>query len=376
MSDGLSQQEVSALLNDVSAPEAAAGRLGAKVAAGTLTPAERQVAEQVLRAMMDGAAVQVRKVLSDTLKDSQFLPHDIAVALANDVESVALPVLQFSKVLSDEDLIAIVRAGAPAKQVAIAGRAEVSHAVAGELIQTDNNLAVATLIGNSGAVLDDKLIETAANRFGSDERVAQQLSKLPNLPLSVAERLVHFTVESLRAYIGRRTDMPESVITQIVLKTREQVTVDLRSAHFPAEEAIELVQHLHAAKRLTPSLILRALCVGDISLFEAAMSQLAGIAVHNARLLIHDAGQLGFKSLYDRTGMPQNYFPAFRIATQVAHETALDGGQYDRERYRRTMIERILTQFEEMGADDLDYLLIRLEDPSPTPPKQLAQAGA
>src|SRR5579859_2614754 len=154
MSEGLSQQEVAALLNDVSAPEAAAGRLGAKVAAGTLTEAERQVAEQVLRAMMAGAAVQVRKVLSETLKDSQFLPHDIAVALANDVESVALPVLQFSKVLSDEDLIAIVRSGAPAKQVAIAGRAEVSRAVAGELIQTDNNLAVATLIGNAGAALD------------------------------------------------------------------------------------------------------------------------------------------------------------------------------------------------------------------------------
>src|SRR5579859_3487315 len=114
MSEGLSQQEVSALLNDVSAPEAAAGRLGAKVAAGTLTEAERQVAEQVLRAKMDGAAVQVRKVLADALKDSPYLPHDIAVSLANDVESIALPILQFSKVLNDEDLIAIVRSGVPA----------------------------------------------------------------------------------------------------------------------------------------------------------------------------------------------------------------------------------------------------------------------
>lgn len=368
MSEGLSQQDVAALLNDVSAPEAAAGRLGSKVAEGSLTEAERQVAEQVLRAMLAGAAIQVRKVLSETLKDSQYLPHDIAVALANDVESVAIPVLQFSKVLSDDDLIAVVRGGAPSKQIAIAGRAEVSTEVAGELLQTDNNLAVATLVGNPGAKLDETLMERAATRFGSDERVTQQLAQRPNLPLSVAERLVHFTVESLRAYIGKRADMPEAVITQIVLKTREQVTVDLRSAHFPAEEAIELVQHLHAAKRLTPSLILRALCVGDISLFEAAMSQLAGIAVHNARLLIHDAGQLGFKSLYDRTGMPQNYFPAFRIATQVAHETALDGSEYDRERYRRQMIERILTQFEEMGAEDLDYLLIRLEDPNPEPP--------
>jgi hypothetical protein len=40
------------------------------------------------------------------------------------------------------------------------------------------------------------------------------------------------------------------------------------------------------------------------------------------------------------------------------------------------MIERILTQFEEMGAEDLDYLLIRLEDPNPMPPKQVQQAGA
>ena len=375
MSEGLSQEDVAALLSDVAAPEAAAERLGSKVAEGTLTAAERQAAEQVLRVMLDGAAVQVRKVLAETLKDSHFLPHDIAVALANDVESVAIPVLQFSEVLSDEDLIAVVRAGAPSKQIAIAGRAEVSTELAGALIQTDNNLAVATLVGNMGARLDEALIERAATRFGSDERVTQQLAKRPNLPVSVAERLVHFTLESLRAYIARRTDMPEAVITQIVLKTREQVTVDLRSAHFPAEEALELVQHLHAARRLTPSLILRALCVGDIGLFEAAMSELAGIAVHNARLLIHDAGQLGFKSLYDRTGLPQNYFPAFRVATQVAHETALDGSEFDRARFRRQMIERILTQFEEMGADDLDYLLIRLDDPSPEPPaRQLAEA--
>src|ERR1700690_42642 len=122
MSEGLSKRDVAALRSDVSAPEAAAGRLGAKVAEGKLTPAERAVAEQVLRGMLDGAAVKIRQILAATLKDSAFVPHDVALTLAQDVESVAIPMLQFSSVLSDDDLIAIVRAGAPGKQLAIAGR--------------------------------------------------------------------------------------------------------------------------------------------------------------------------------------------------------------------------------------------------------------
>jgi uncharacterized protein (DUF2336 family) len=365
MSEGLSAQDVAALLNDVASQEVAAARLGATVAGENLSPAERVVAEQVMRGMLANAAVKVRHALADALKDSPNLPHDVALALANDVESVAIPVLQFSSVLSEADLIDIVRSGAPSKQVAIAGRAEVSNAVAGELLNTGNNAAVAKLVGNPGAALDEAQLDLAATRFGSDPRVTETLNSRPGLPLSVAERLVAFTAETLRTYIASRTDLPESVISQLVLRTRETATVDLRAAHFPAEEAIELVKHLHSVKRLTPSLILRAVCVGDISFFEAAMAQLANVAIHNARLLIHDAGPLGFKSLYDRTSLPPGFLQAFKVAVQVARETSMDGLAYDRERYRRQMIERILTQFEDLGADDLDYLLIRLEDPNP-----------
>ena len=100
--------------------------------------------------------------LAETLKDSAFLPRDIAMSLANDIDQIALPVLQFSTVLTDQDLIDIVRSGSPGKQVAIAGRPVVSTEVAGELLQTDNSLAVARLVANPGAHLNDELIEKAA----------------------------------------------------------------------------------------------------------------------------------------------------------------------------------------------------------------------
>jgi len=89
----------------------------AKVAAafdrGALSEAERTLAEQIFRVMVQDAEVKVRESLSSHLKSSANLPHDIAVKMAKDVEQVSLPVLEFSKVLSDTDLIDIVRSRRP-----------------------------------------------------------------------------------------------------------------------------------------------------------------------------------------------------------------------------------------------------------------------
>jgi uncharacterized protein (DUF2336 family) len=361
---GLTEDDIKVLLSNVNPPEAAMGRLSQHFAEQTLTSAERVAVEDVMRAMLQGAAVKVRQVLADTLKDSDLLPHDIAMDLASDVESVALPILQFSSVLTDADLIQVIQSGVSSKQEAVAQRTDVSAEVAGAIIQTDNGVAVSKLVTNPGAHLDDHQIEQAADRFAGDQRVAEALQRRPNLPVTVAERLVAFTVESLRRYLAKRTDLSEAAVNQLILRTREQATVDLRQAHFPAEEALDLARHLHAAHRLTPSLILRAVCVGDIGLFEAALSVLTNVPVHNARTLIYDAGHLGLQSIYQRARLPESYLPAFRVALQVARETEMDGGDHDRERYRRLMIERILTQFEDLGADDLDYLMIRLDDPN------------
>jgi len=100
--------------------------------------------------------------------------------------------------------------------------------------------------------------------------------------------------------------------------------------------------------------------MGDMAFLEWAFALLADVNITNARMLIHDAGPLGFKSLYERTGMPKALQQAFRVAVEVARETRLDGEEGDRERYRRRMIERILTQYEDLAAEDVDYLLNKL----------------
>jgi hypothetical protein len=71
---------------------------------------------------------------------------------------------------------------------------------------------------------------------------------------------------------------------------------------------------------------------------------------------------LGLKSLYDKSGMPPRLLSAVRVALDVVRETELDGEAHDIERYRARVIERILTQFEDMQSEDIDYLIDKLGD--------------
>jgi len=83
---------------------------------------------------------------------------------------------------------------------------------------------------------------------------------------------------------------------------------------------------------------------------------------HVLSLHVHDAGPNGLTSLYERAGMPARLLPAVRVAVDVVRGTEFDGGDRDRERYRSRVITRILTQFEDLPQEDLDYLVDKLGD--------------
>ncbi|HXP75695.1 MAG TPA: DUF2336 domain-containing protein [Stellaceae bacterium] len=364
MTDTLTQTDVERLLADPS-PEARAD-MAAKVAhefeREGLTPEERRIAEEIVRIMARDAVLRVRQALAEHLKESNSLPADVARILARDVEAVAVPVLQYSTVLTDEDLIGLVNGATSEKLSAIARRPSVSEPLSDAVVAADDDKSIAALVGNEGAAIAERALHTVLARHGSKPEVGESLARRPKLPVSILEGLVSAASDRLREVLIARHDLPERLASDLVFQARERATVGLVSPQSPVSEALELVAHLKRAGRLTPSIVLRALCLGDLTLVEAAFSTLARIPVHNARLMIHDAGPLGFKSLYDHAGMPKALFHAFRIALDVARDTPLDGGERDRERRRRRMIERILTQFEDIGAENLDFLLRKLQE--------------
>jgi uncharacterized protein (DUF2336 family) len=123
----------------------------------------------------------------------------------------------------------------------------------------------------------------------------------------------------------------------------------------------KFVQQLNLNGRLTPSLLMRGLCLGQIDFVEYAMAELGGVSHQRMWLLIHDSGPLGLKAAFDRAGMPPRLFPSFRAAIDVYHSIEREGIARDRITFRKRMLERTLTLFQSVPKDDLDYLLEKLD---------------
>lgn len=358
----LGTADVERLLSDPSAAVRAdtASKVAQEFSMGTLSERERSVATDIFRLLIKDAEVRVREALSREVKECNALPHDIAVALANDVDKVALPILAYSDVLTDEDLIGIIESSGSRKQQAIATRKTVSSAVSEALIEHGDEDVVHLLISNHGAELPEESLQRLIDQYGERERLHGPLSARPTLPVSVAERLVTLVSENLREHILRNHPLPPAVVSDLVVASRERATISLLGSGASDASAAELVRSLKDKGRLTPSIILRALCLGDLLFCEAALAELSNISLHNAQTLIHDSGRLGLKGIYAKAGLPQSLFPAFRVAVDVVREMEYDGGEHDRERFQSRAIQRILTQYEEVGSEDLDYLLSKL----------------
>jgi uncharacterized protein (DUF2336 family) len=326
---------------------------------------ERAIAEDIFRVLVKDAEVRVREALSTQLKSCSEISPDIALALAKDVDSVSLPMLKFSEVLSDQDLLDIIGDDNAAKQTAIAQRRGVSEEVADALIDSGNESAVARLVANETARISETAFGRVMDDYAESDAVSDSLSRRPSLPTRVSERLVSAIAERLQAYLSDKHDLPADSVCNMLLQAREQATVSLLGGGSSDAELEQLIEQLYRGRRLTPWLILRALCMGDIIFFEVAVAKMANVSVQKARSLIHDQKRAGLKSIFQRAGLPDRLFPAFRVALDVAGETGYDGGPNDRERLVGRMIERLLTQVEhndvKMSPEDVDYLMGKLQ---------------
>ncbi len=362
----LKADDVKRLLTDPSVETRAetAAKVAGEFGMGSLSAGEREIAQEIFRVMAKDVELLVRETLSESIRDIPDVSSDIARVLAEDKsDSVALPILEFSKALSDEDLVDILETSKPIRQVAIAQREEVSAVVSEAIVDKGNEDAVVALVSNSGADIAEPTFDKVVDKFGENERVQEPLVKREKLPITVAERLVAKVSSSLKEYLVTHHELSPEVASDLLLESRERAVVRLLGDDEDQPDVGELVQQMDEHGRLTASIILRALCTGDLNFFEAALAHKADVALHNARVLIHDDGDLGLRALYEKAALPQRLFPAFLSALEIAKISEGERSDSDPDWRSRLIMERVLTQFEgsvDCDAEDVDYLLGRL----------------
>lgn len=340
---------------------AAAHKLCRSMERRPLEGAERAAAEKILRVLAEDAAEMVRRAMAVTLKASDLIPRDVARRLAADVDSVALPVIGFSPSFSDDDLIEILRAGSAVRQVAVAARPRVSRDVAEALASEACEQAVRTLASNDNADLSERALDRAIDRFGESPEVVTAIAYRQVLPLDITERLIALASDAVKTHlITRHAVAPETAI-RLAGFARERATVDLVDQAGAESDLATFVAQLDARKALTPSLLLRALARGKMALVEHGMAHLAHTPHSRAWLMVHDAGPLGLKALYDRAGLPPRLFQAFRAGVDTWRALQQEGGDVSSQVFQDAMLERFLTQRPNAPREDMAYLMERLD---------------
>jgi len=360
---GLNETDIRALVRGETPDERAlaAHKLCRRIEAG-VPDEEREAAGEVLRLMAFDAAELVRRALAVTLKTSPLLPRDVAVRLARDVESVALPILSFSPAFTDEDLAEIVRVSDELKRLAVAKRATLSEMFTDALALHAGEEALRTAFANDNAHFTEAAMKQALARFNRSEAMALALAYRKMLPASISEKLVSLVSDQVRQrLVDHHAISPETALT-IAIGARERATVDLveQAAHISDLETF--VAHLRAADKLTPSLLLRALAHGNIAFLEWALADLADLPHHRVWLMVHDGGPLGLKALYERAVLPSNLYPAFRAGIDTYQALQQEDGELDLPRFQQRMLERFLTGAATVSPPaDVDYLVERMD---------------
>jgi len=307
----LRREDIDDLLKERPAAERAiaVGKVASEVEAQELTEKELQMANSIFTFLAKDVEVEVRKALASALKDSTKISHDLAMTMANDVAEVALPVLEFSEILTTGDLISLVRSRDETEQMAIARRQSVPEMLSDELVSSGRRNVVHTLVGNKGADISDATCAKVVNNYDGDVAIAERLAQRPQLPLQVAERLVSVVSNKLKMALVARHEMNDRLIEDAVLEGRDQAVANLLADEDAPDRDVEaLIDQMYEKGRLTNRIVLKALNVEDLEFFEHAIAKRAHVKFKNARLLVSDKGQHGFMALYKQAGLPMEEF--------------------------------------------------------------------
>jgi hypothetical protein len=131
--------------------------------------------DDVLCQLAELVEVEARAHVARLLAPLERAPGTVVVKLANDDIEVAQPLLEFSNVLSDDDLIEIVASKGEEHRVAIAGRATVTERVGDAIVEHGGKSSVDRLVRNAHAELGHAALQQLILRAQDDAEIAANL---------------------------------------------------------------------------------------------------------------------------------------------------------------------------------------------------------
>ena len=331
---------------------------------GEITEKGLRLAEDIFRIMVEDVEVKVRQILSESLKNCKGIPKDIVNKLVNDENSVSIPFIQSYQSLTNQDLINIINSQNFEKQKAVANRKDISEDISQYIVDKCPEEIVGILIDNETASIVEKTFHTIVNKYNKSEKIQTKLVYRNELPVSIIERIVHNVSDELQKQLVTRHNLPSNLACDIVEQVKEKATLKISEDYSSDKQIKELVTQLNDANRLTPSLVVRSICMGDLKFFEYALSSLTNTPLNEvSKILINTEVDFMIRNLLRKASIPKTMFPAVFSALTVIKEMRFDFKTNSRKSFSHKVIERILSveaASEELSEQDAKYLISKI----------------
>ncbi len=214
----------------------------------TIATLERLANDQVAR---------VRAILAEEIKSHDCVPKFIVLTLARDVETlVASPILEYSPLLSDTDLMEII-ATAKAEEVlaAIARRKPLNAEVSEAIVSSLDIPAIAALLANADAKIRERTLDDIAAQAEKIQSWHMPLVLRADLSKRAIWRIASFVGSSLIDQLMSRYGLDPEIKTHLNRQLRARLQEDDRPEAQGADIAARDVAAARASGKLDEAFV-------------------------------------------------------------------------------------------------------------------------
>jgi uncharacterized protein (DUF2336 family) len=264
----------------------------------------RELVIETLERLADDEVPRVRAIVAEEIKLCATLPNRVVLRLARDVESiVSAPILEYSPLLSDADLMEIIALARVSESLAaVARRRNLSPAVCDAIIATLDIPATAALLANGSADITQQAMEALLSRAVEIESWHEPLVGRPNLSSRVVKRIATFVSSALIERLIGRQGLDEE--TAADLKRRVRHDIEAGGLDGRAPDTAELrVRDARAQGRLNDHFVAAAAELGERDTVVAAFAVLGGIPSTTVRRILESRSARAVAALAWKCGL-------------------------------------------------------------------------
>lgn len=297
------------------------GRKIASLAAGLSGEGQSRLERTVrglLITLVADEAERVRAMIADVLKDIPTAPADIVRHLAHDSEiSVSEPIIRFSPLLTEEDLIALLRtAPCPGTAGAVARRPGISAAVSDQLVATANSEAICDLLNNPSAAIREATLDTLVANAPQHPAWHEPLVRHPSVSPASMRTLARIVARCLLEVMAGRADLDPTLRAEIQERLEQKISQSDDPAEkdrMTSEAALAQARKMDSEGKLTEASLAQTIRAGETMLVMAMLAVAANLPVRVVERAVSLRSAKGLVSLAWRAGFTMRSATAAQV---------------------------------------------------------------